>query len=108
MAVVLVPSAEYFWDKLKTAAMNRYEQRAEQERKAALRFSMMLWTAGLALVVVVLLIVGLSSSAPAGYFSKTGIALAVLLLILRQVTRRLKGRTPRAAQPDPKSQLKLD
>ena len=88
--------------------MNKYELRAEQQRKAALRFSMMLWTAGLALIVVVLFIVGLGSAAPRAYFSRTGIALVILLLILRQVTRRLKGRTPRAAQPDPKSQLKLD
>ena len=47
--------------------MNKYELRAEQQRKAALRFSMMLWTAGLALVVVILMILGLSSSAPGGY-----------------------------------------
>jgi hypothetical protein len=87
--------------------MNKYELRAEQQRKAALRFSMMLWTAGLALIVVVLAILGLSTSAPRGYFSKTAIALAILLLVLRQVMRRMKGRTPRAAQPDPKSQLKL-
>ncbi|MBV9295819.1 MAG: hypothetical protein JO145_09615 [Acidobacteriaceae bacterium] len=88
--------------------MNKYELRAEQQRKAALRFSMMLWTAGLGLIVVVLTIVGLNNSAPRGYFSKTAIGLAVLLLLLRQMTRRLKGRSPRAAQPDPKSQLKLD
>ncbi|MBV9407093.1 MAG: hypothetical protein JO211_17225 [Acidobacteriaceae bacterium] len=88
--------------------MNRYEQRAEQQRRAALRFSMMIWTAGLALVVVVLLILGLSNSASPHYFSKIAIAAAVLLLILRQVSRRLKGKTPRAAQPDARSTLKLD
>jgi len=88
--------------------MNKYELRAEQQRKAAPRFSMMLWTAGLALVVVVLLILGLSSSAPSGFFSKTAIGLAVLLLILRQTTRRLKRNAPRAAQPDPRSRLNLN
>ena len=88
--------------------MNRYEQRAEQQRKAALRFSMMIWTAGIALVVVVLLIMGLSSSAPPRFFSRSAIGLAVLLLILRQVSRRLKGNVPRAAKPDPRSTLKLD
>ncbi|MGA8029455.1 MAG: hypothetical protein WB992_20120 [Bryobacteraceae bacterium] len=88
--------------------MNKYEVRAEQQRKGALRFSMMLWTAGLALVVVILMILGLSSSAPRGYFTKAAIGLAIVLLIVRQVTRRMKGKAPRAAQPDPRSRLKLD
>ena len=88
--------------------MNRYEERAEQQRRSALRFSMMIWTAGLALVVVVLMILGLSSSASPRYFSKAAIAVAILLLLFRQVSRRLKGKTPRAAQPDPRSTLKLD
>jgi hypothetical protein len=88
--------------------MNKYERRAEEQRKAALRFSLMLWTAGIALIVVVLLIVGLSSSAPSGFFSKGAIAAAVLLLILRQLSRRLRRAGPRAAQPDPRSTLKLD
>ena len=88
--------------------MNRYEQRAEQQRKAALRFSMMIWTAGIALIVVVLLIIGLSSSAPPRFFSRSAIGVAVLLLVLRQVSKRLKGNGPRAAKPDPESTLKLD
>ncbi|MBV9763158.1 MAG: hypothetical protein JO340_21525 [Acidobacteriaceae bacterium] len=88
--------------------MNKYERRAEQERKAALRFSLMLWTAGIGLVLVVLLIVGLNSSAPPRFFSRGAIAAAILLLTLRQVSRRLKTRGPRAAQPDPRSTLKLD
>jgi hypothetical protein len=69
---------------------------------------MMMGTAGIALVVVVILIVGLSSAAPAGFFTRAAIGVAVLLLILRQVTRRLRHRAPRAAQPDPKSTLHLD
>ncbi len=88
--------------------MNKYEQRAEQERKAALQRSTMLWTAGIALIVVVLLILGLSSSAPPRFFSKGAIAAAILLLLIRQLSRRLKGKSPRAAQPDPRSTLKLD
>jgi hypothetical protein len=88
--------------------MNKYEQRAAEQRKAALRFSLMIWTAGIALVVVVLLILGLSSSAPPQFFTKGAIAAAILLLILRQLSRRLRGRGPRAAQPDPRSTLKLD
>ncbi len=87
--------------------MNRYEERAEQQRRSALRFSMMIWTAGLALVVVVLAILGLSSAASPRFFSRGAIVLAILLLILRQVSRRLRGKSPRAAQPDPQSTLKL-
>ena len=87
--------------------MNKYEERARQERKAALRFSMMIWAAGAALIVVVVLILGLSSSAPPRYWSRAGIVLAVLLLILRQVARRLRSKAPRAAQPDPRSRLNL-
>lgn len=88
--------------------MNRYEQRAEQQRRAALRVSMMIWTAGIALVVVVLLILGLSSAAPPRFFSRIAIGVAILLLILRQIGRRLKGKGPRAAQPDPRSRLNLN
>lgn len=88
--------------------MNRYEERAQKERRAALRSSLTMGTAGLALIVVVLLIVGLSSSAPPRFFTDAAIGAAVLLLILRQVARRMKGRTPRAAEPDPKSKLHLD
>jgi hypothetical protein len=88
--------------------MNKYEMRAELERKAALRFSLMIWTAGIALIVVVLLILGLSSSAPPRFFSKGAIAVAILLLVLRQLSRRLRPRGSRAAKPDPQSTLKLD
>ena len=88
--------------------MNRFEQRAVQQRRAALRSSMTLWTAALSLVVVILLIMGLRGSAPSSFFSKVTIGVAILLLVLRQVSRRLRAKgTPRAAQPDPKSTLKL-
>jgi hypothetical protein len=88
--------------------MNKYEQRALQERKAALRSSMMIWTAGTALVVVAIAILGLSSSASPRFFSKSAIVVAILLLVLRQVSRRLRSKKPRAAEPDPQSRLKLD
>lgn len=88
--------------------MNKYEQRAEQQRRASLRFSMMIWTAGIALVVVVLLILGLSSAAPQRFFTRGAIVVAILLLILRQLSRRLRSKGSRAAQPDPRSTLKLN
>ncbi len=88
--------------------MNKYEREAAQQRQATLRNSMTMWSAGAALVIVVLLIVGLSSSAPSSFFMRGAVGAAVLLLILRQVGRRMRGRTPRAAQPDPRSTIKLD
>ena len=88
--------------------MNKYEQQAKQQRTASLRSSMSLWTAGLALLVVVFVIIGLNGSAPSGFFKIGAVVAAILLLILRQLSRRLRGKSPRAAQPDPKSTLKLD
>lgn len=89
--------------------MNKYEERAERERKASMRSGMMLWSAGLALIVVVFLIIGLSSSAPPSFFSKGAMIVAILLLILRQLNRRLRAKgSPRSARPDPQSTLKLD
>lgn len=87
--------------------MNKYEEQARQQRKAALRWSMSVWTAGLALIVVALLILGLRGSADPGYFYKAALGVAAVLLILRQVARRLKRNGPRASRPDPKSTLKL-
>jgi hypothetical protein len=88
--------------------MNKYEQRAEQQRGTAMRSSMMMGTAGLALLAVVLLIIGLNSSAPQAFLSRAAVGLAVLLLILRQVGRRSRGKAARAAQPDPQSRLNLE
>ena len=88
--------------------MNRYEERAQRERRATLRSSLTMSTAGLGLIVVVLLIMGLRTSAPPRFFTEAAVGAAVVLLILRQVARRMKGRTPRAAEPDPKSRLNLN
>jgi len=88
--------------------MNKYEKRAQAERKAVVRSSMTLGGAGLALIVVVVLIVWLNSSAPAGYLSKVVIGVAILLLVVRIASRRWRSGPPRAAQPDPKSVLKID
>ena len=88
--------------------MNKYEERAKQERKSALRFSALLWTAGTGLIMVAVAMLGLSSSATPRSFSKSAIVVVVLLLVLRQVSRRMKGKRTRAAEPDPQSRLKLD
>lgn len=88
--------------------MNKYEQRAEQQRKATLRSSMTLGTAGIALIAVVLIIIGRTGSAPPSFYTKSAIVAAILLLVFRQLSRRLRGKTPRAARPDPKSTLKLN
>jgi len=88
--------------------MNRYEERAARERGTAMRSSMMMWTAGIALIVVILIIVGLSTSASPGFFRVAAIGAAVLLLLVRQVANRMKRRSPRAAEPDPRSRLNLD
>ena len=87
--------------------MNKYEERAERDRKASMRFSMMMWTAGVALIVVVVMILGLSTSAPPHFWSRAGIGLAILLLVVRLVMRRMKGKRPKASMPDPRSRLNL-
>jgi hypothetical protein len=89
-------------------AMNKYEKRALAERRAVARSSITLGGAGIALLVVIVLIVWLNSSAPSGYFSKIVIGLAVVLLAVRMLSRFFRGGTSRAARPDPKSTLKLD
>ena len=88
--------------------MHEQERYAQGQRQASLRFSMMLWNAGAGLIVVILAILGLSISAPREFWYKVAIAAAVMLLILRQLARRLRVRNPRSAQPDPLSRLKLD
>ena len=87
--------------------MNKYEQRAEQQRRNALGMSKMLWSPGAALVIVVLLILGLSNSAPPQYYYRMAIVAAVLMLLVRQIARRTARTRPRAAEPDPKSRLNL-
>ena len=85
------------------------KQDAPQNRQdlAPRRGALMLWTSGIALIVVILLIIALSGSTSRAY-SRGVIAAAVLLLLLRLLARVLKVRTARAAKPDPQSTLKLD
>ena len=88
--------------------MNKYERRAEQQRRPAMKSSMTMGTAALALLAVVLLIIGMNSSDPQVFLSRAAVGLAIALLIVRQVGRRGRGKMPRAAQPDPQSKLHLD
>jgi hypothetical protein len=88
--------------------MNKYEQRAARDRQSTAQFAKMLWTATLALIVIALLILGLSSSAGPSFYSRGAIGLAIVLLVLRQLSRRSRAKGPRAAQPDPRSRLNLD
>ncbi len=67
-----------------------------------------LWTAGLALIVVVLVILHLNGGLEPSAYSKVAIGVAVVFLVGRQVSRRSKGKRLRAAEPDPQSQLHLD
>jgi hypothetical protein len=88
--------------------MNKYEKRAQAQRKSVLRSSMSLGGAGLAIIILGVLILWLNSHGPVSYSGKLVVGLAALLLVIRLVGRILRGRLPKAAQPDPKSVLKLD
>lgn len=74
---------------------------------ATRRGSLMIWTSGVALVVVVLLIIALSGSS-SRFYSRGAIGAAVVLLLLRLIGRIVKVKSTRAAQPDPESTLRLD
>ena len=87
--------------------MNKYEQQAAEQRRMALRSSSTLWTAGAALILVILLILGLGHSAPSSFFTRAALVGAIVLLFLRQIARRLRKGPSRAAQPDPQSRLDL-
>lgn len=87
--------------------MNKYEKRAQQDRKAALRSAMMAGLIGLILIAVALVVLGMTSSASLGFYQKVAIAIVVLLLILRQIGRTLRRKSKRSAEPDEESQLKL-
>ena len=88
--------------------MNKYEDRAAQQRQGTLRSSTTLWMAGAALILVILLILGLGHSAPSSFFTRAALVGAIVLLVLRQIARRLRRGPSRAAQPDPQSRLRLD
>ena len=88
--------------------MNRFEQQAEQTRRAALRTSLLLWIVGGILLIGALALLGVSGGAPQKFWTGAGIAIAVMLLILRQAGRRLRMGSSRAVKPDERSMLQLD
>jgi membrane protein implicated in regulation of membrane protease activity len=88
--------------------MNRYERQTEQTRRASLRNSMLLWSAGGILLIGALALLGYSSGAPQRFWTWAGILVAALLLVLRRLGRRLKSGKSRAAKPDEQSMLHLD
>ena len=85
--------------------MRNYRKGIRETRRSSTRS---LWTAGLALIAVVLVILHLNGGLEPSAYSKVAIGLAVVFLISRQVGRASKGKRLRAAEPDPKSQLHLD
>ena len=89
--------------------MNKYEERAQKDRYGSFRTAMMLLTIGLAVTVLGLILLGNSAVAPRSFWSKAVVTLCVILLIIRQVSRRIgpKQSQRRAAQPDPQSRLNL-
>jgi hypothetical protein len=88
--------------------MNKYEKRAQAERKSVLRSSLSLGGAGLAIMILGVLVLWLSSHGPVSSTGKIVVGLAVFLLVFRIVGRILSARLPKAARPDPQSTLKLD
>jgi hypothetical protein len=88
--------------------MNRFEQQAEQTRRSSLRNSMLLWSIGGILLVGILALLGYSTGANQEFWKGAAIVVAVLLLILRQVGRRLRSSNAKAVKPDEKSMLHLD
>ena len=89
--------------------MNKYEKRAQAERNSALRSSISLGGIGLAVLIVGVLVFWLHAQhGPVSYSGKIAVGLALALLLLRIVGRVMKSWLPKAAQPDPKSVIKLD
>jgi hypothetical protein len=88
--------------------MNRFEQSAERERRSSLRLSLLVLSLGGILVVGALALLGYSGGAPQSFWTRAAIGVAILMLVLRQVTRRLKASRTRAVKPDEQSMLHLD
>jgi membrane protein implicated in regulation of membrane protease activity len=88
--------------------MNKFEQQAQEQRRSTLRMSLLLWSVGGVFLVAALALLGFSSSAPQGFWKGAAIAVAVFVLILRLVGRRLRSRRPRTVKIDEQSRLHLE
>jgi amino acid transporter len=83
----------------------KFEQRAQQERRAGLRLALLLSMGGLGVIVAIVAFIGAASSGSSTYWRVAAAVAALLLLILRQLSRRLnRGGGPKA---DPQSMLNL-
>jgi hypothetical protein len=88
--------------------MNRFEQKAERERRSSLRVSLLVLSLGGILLVGAVALLGYSGGAPRSFWTRAAIGIAILMLVLRQVTRRLKSNRARPVKPDEQSMLHLD
>jgi amino acid transporter len=88
--------------------MNRFEKQAEQQRRSSLQSALLMWSAGGILLVGALAILGISGGAPQSFWTRAAIVVAILLLVLRQVGRRLKKGRSGAVKPDEQSMLHLE
>lgn len=88
--------------------MKKFEQQAQEQRRSMLKMSMLLWSLGGALLIVTLAIAGFSSSAPRNFWKDAAIVVAVVVLILRQVSRRLKSGRRHEINVDEQSKLHLE
>ena len=80
---------------------------ATGKQQAQMKGNLTLMSLAAALILVALIILGLSYAAPSRYYSRIAIGAAIVLLVLRQLTRRRKGARSKAAEPDPESRLNL-
>jgi 4-hydroxybenzoate polyprenyltransferase len=88
--------------------MNRFERQSEQTRRRSLQNSMLLWSTGGILLIAVLALLGYSGGANQEFWKGAAVVVAIFLLIVRQVGRRIKAGRSKAAKPDDRSMLHLD
>ncbi len=88
--------------------MNRFEHQVQRQRRSTLRLSLLLLSLGALLVAGALAVLGLSGGAPQTFWTRAAIGVAILLLLLRQVGRRLRTSRTGASKPDEQSMLHLE
>ena len=88
--------------------MNRFEQQAEQTRRASLRNSLLLWSAGGILLIAALAVLGYSGGASPGFWRGAAVVAAIMLLVIRHLGRRLRTKGSKAVKPDEQSMLHLE